>query len=153
VPDGDPAAIVDRALTLLLADLARKKGAVTRKPAKNKRQTADGSRHAPSDVMRAVWARDGGQCAHRAPSGRRCTARAFLEYHHLEPFAVGGATTVANIQLRCRAHNAYEAVVFYGPGHMEKARALSTRDSTRPGTSAAKHPRESARATACRNTG
>jgi hypothetical protein len=31
------------------------------------------------------------------------------------PFADGGETTIANLQLRCRAHNAYEADVHFGP--------------------------------------
>ena len=39
---------------------------------------------------------------------------AFLEFHHLEPYAVGGESTVENIQLRCRAHNRYEAQLFFG---------------------------------------
>jgi hypothetical protein len=29
---------------------------------------------------------------------------------------MGGETTVENIQLRCRAHNGYEADLFYGAG-------------------------------------
>lgn len=149
VPDGDPAQVVDRALTLLIADLERKKCGAVRRPAKTRRPIADDSRHVPDAVKRAVWARDGGRCAFRAPSGRRCGARAFIEYHHVEPYAVGGPPTVANIQLRCRAHNQHEAVIFYGPGHMEKAREvaagskghkLSARDSTSPGTSRRQFP-------------
>ena len=34
--------------------------------------------------------------------------------HHCVPFADGGAATVENIELRCRAHNAYEAELFFG---------------------------------------
>lgn len=34
----------------------------------------------------------------------------------MKPYAVGGPPTVANIELRCRAHNAYEADLYYGPG-------------------------------------
>jgi len=30
------------------------------------------------------------------------------------PFAAGGKATMGNIELRCRAHNAYEASVFFG---------------------------------------
>jgi hypothetical protein len=30
------------------------------------------------------------------------------------PFASGGATTVANVQLRCRAHNGYEGALQFG---------------------------------------
>jgi hypothetical protein len=32
-----------------------------------------------------------------------------LEFHHVIPFAEGGETTVADLQLRCRGHNDYEA--------------------------------------------
>ena len=30
-------------------------------------------------------------------------------------FAAGGGTTVDNLELRCRTHNAYEAELFFGP--------------------------------------
>jgi hypothetical protein len=33
---------------------------------------------------------------------------------HVVPRAVGGEATIANMQLRCRAHNGYEADVFFG---------------------------------------
>jgi 5-methylcytosine-specific restriction endonuclease McrA len=79
------------------------------------RPTGAGSRHIPVRVQRAVWLRDDGQCAFVARSGRRCSARHFLEFHHLRPFAVGGEATLANLELHCRAHNAYEAGLFYGP--------------------------------------
>jgi hypothetical protein len=45
----------------------------------------------------------------------RCSETGFLEFHHVVPFAEGGRTTAANIQLRCRAHNAYEAEEWFGP--------------------------------------
>ena len=47
---------------------------------------------------------------------RRCETRAFLEFHHVIPYAMGGEATIENIQLRCRAHNGYEADLYYGPG-------------------------------------
>jgi len=114
VPTGDTAEVIDRALTALLEDLARKKFAATGRP-RASRGTAAGSRHVPAKVKRAVWLRDGGRCAFAGTTGRRCTARGFLEFHHVRPFAVGGEATVENIQLRCRAHNAYEADLYYGP--------------------------------------
>lgn len=40
---------------------------------------------------------------------------AFLEFHHLEPYAVGGGPTMDNIQLRCRMHNRYEAQLSLAP--------------------------------------
>jgi hypothetical protein len=78
------------------------------------------SRHVPNAVKRAVWYRDGAQCAFVSEGGRRCTERAFLELHHVQPYALGGPASVANIALRCRRHNAYEAAVVFGP------RAVST---------------------------
>jgi 5-methylcytosine-specific restriction endonuclease McrA len=63
-------------------------------------------------VKREVWRRDKGRCAYIGREGR-CTERGFLEYHHVQPYAAGGAATTANIELRCRAHNAYEAALFF----------------------------------------
>ena len=117
VPNGDIAEIVDRALTVLLEELARKKYAATPNPrATGDPATRNGSRHIPARVKRAVWAREGGRCRFVARGGRRCSERGFLEFHHVRPHAVGGAPTVENIELRCRAHNAYEADLYYGPG-------------------------------------
>jgi hypothetical protein len=82
IPDGDPGAIFDRALTLLLEDVARKKLAAAEKP-----------RHHQSARSRSRQ----------------------LEFHHCEPYAIGGEATVANISLRCKAHNLYEAVLALGP--------------------------------------
>ena len=39
----------------------------------------------------------------------------FLEYHHMIPFTDGGETDASNLQLRCRAHNGYEAERWSGP--------------------------------------
>jgi hypothetical protein len=112
VPGGDPAAIFDRALALLLADLERRRLGHATRPRQPKRVQA-GSRHVPAAVKRKVWARDGGQCAFVGAHGR-CTERGFLEFHHVIPFARGGPTSAANLQLRCAAHNAYEAAIEFG---------------------------------------
>ncbi len=113
VPDGNPAVVFDRALTLLLQDLERKKLADARRP-RPARASAPGSRHVPAAVRREVWKRDAGQCAF-VGDARRCTERGFLEFHHVVRFAEGGATTTENLQLRCRAHNVYEAEQHFGP--------------------------------------
>jgi hypothetical protein len=107
------AEIIDRALTVLLEDLARKKFAATDRP-RASRGTAPGSRDLPAKVQRVVSLRDGGRCAFVGKGGRRCNERAFIEFHHLDPYGVGGEPTVENIELRCRAHNAYDADLFYG---------------------------------------
>ena len=113
VPDGDPAVIVDRALTLLLAQLEREKLAATDRPRPGKPPKRR-SRYVAAAVRRAVWARDGNRCTFIGRDGHRCTETAFLELHHLEPYALGGEATVETLTLRCRAHNQYEAEQEFG---------------------------------------
>jgi len=115
VPTGDTATVVDRALTLLIEDLERKKFAITDRP-RPSRRTSGSARKPPAHVKRAVSRRDAGRCAFVGTNGRRCETRAFLEFHHVIPYAMVGEATVENIQLRCRAHNGYEAGLFYGQG-------------------------------------
>jgi len=107
IPNGDPATIFDRALTLLLAELSKTKFSAASRPRAG-RQTRPGSRHISAAVKREVWHRDGGRCAFRGEQGR-CTETGFLEFHHVVPYAKGGATNKENLELRCRTHNAYEA--------------------------------------------
>lgn len=114
IPSGDEASILDRALTVLLADLARRKFAATDRPRAGS-DPAPGSRHVPAEVRRSVWQRDLGRCAFMSADGRRCGERGMLEFHHVEPYAAGGEATVANVELRCRKHNGYEARVVFGP--------------------------------------
>jgi hypothetical protein len=129
IPNGDPGAIFDRALALLLEDVVRKKLAVTPRPRdakpegrKQASSTGKRSRHIPARVRRAAWRRDGGRCAFTAPNGQRCTERAFLEFHHREPYFIGGKATVPNISLRCRAHNVYEAELAFAPRQLAPGR-------------------------------
>jgi hypothetical protein len=116
IPSGDVAAIFDRALSELIEAHSRRKMAVVRRPAnaRTARPIVEGSRNVAAEVKRLVWVRDTGRCAFVGTSGHRCSERAFLEYHHVVPYAVGGEATATNIQLRCRAHNGYEADVFFG---------------------------------------
>jgi 5-methylcytosine-specific restriction endonuclease McrA len=72
------------------------------------------SRHIPSAVKRAVWHRDAGRCAFVGAEGR-CTEGGFLEFHHVVPYASGGAATEENINLRCRSHNQHQAEQVFGP--------------------------------------
>ena len=111
IPNGDVAEIVDRALTALLEDLARRKFAATHRP-RASRARAGHWRYVPAAVKRTVGLRDGDRCAFVGRNGRRCAERGFLEFHHVNPHE---EPTVDNIQLRCRAHNAYEADLYYGP--------------------------------------
>jgi hypothetical protein len=45
-----------------------------------------------------------------------------LEYHHCEPSAMGGETSVDQVTLRCRMHNAYAAQMDFGRSFMEARR-------------------------------
>jgi len=107
LPSGDDGAILERALNALLVDLAKKKFAATDRPRKSKRADPE-SRHVPAEVKRTVWVRDIGRCAFVGEKEHRCQERAFLEFHHVQPYAEGGLATVANIELRCRQHNRHE---------------------------------------------
>jgi hypothetical protein len=122
IPSGDPGEIFDRSLSLLLAEVTRRKAAEVEKPSGRKGRSTVGSRHIPADVRRTVWRRDGGRCAYMAGNGRRCSARSLLEFHHVEPYALGGPATAENIQLRCRAHNRYEAQLVFGPARLSAQR-------------------------------
>jgi hypothetical protein len=113
IPSSDDAAILDRALTALLAELAKKKFADTRNP-RPSRGTKAGARAPSAQVKRAVWLRDLGRCAFVGPSGHRCGERRFVEFHHLDPYALGGEATVDQIQLRCRRHNDCEGRLYFG---------------------------------------
>jgi 5-methylcytosine-specific restriction endonuclease McrA len=148
LPSGDDEALLDRALTVLLLELARKKFGAGRRahsqgrgtgassqamvlsdqppvtcrrvigtsrdaaPQCSRIETAE-SRCIPAAVKRAVWLRDLGRCTFVGTDGRRCSERAFLQFHHVHPYAVGGEPTVENIRLRCGPHNRYEARQYF----------------------------------------
>jgi hypothetical protein len=79
-------------------------------------------RHVPADVRRAVFARDGKPCTYVDAAGRRCPETHRLEFHHLEPFALGGKHAAENVALRCAAHNALAAEDDFGRERIEAAK-------------------------------
>jgi 5-methylcytosine-specific restriction endonuclease McrA len=113
IPTGDLTQVFDRALTALLREIERKKLAATNRP-RTAPSSSRRSRYIPAAVRREVWARDGGRCTFVGPEGR-CGETAFLEFHHLVPYADCGATDASNLQVRCRAHNQHEAEQWFGP--------------------------------------
>jgi hypothetical protein len=123
VPAGDVAAILDRALTMLIDHLERRRFGRVESPRTSAEESEASGRHIPAAVKRAVWQRDEGCCAFVGGSGR-CRETSFLEFHHVEPYAEGGAATAENIQLRCRAHNQYEARVFFGDSLVRERREV-----------------------------
>jgi len=129
VPSGDVAQVIDRALTLLLEDLVRKKFGATDRP-RASRGTTPGSRSVAAKVRRTAWSSDEGRCGFVSKSGRRCDATAFIEFDHVVPYGAGGEGTVENIRLLCRAHNAFESQRLYGRGRA--ARSNSSREEFEP---------------------
>jgi hypothetical protein len=137
IPSGDEAAILDRALTALLVELAKKKFADTPRPRRS-RESRPGAPDPAAAVKRAVWVRDLGRCAFIGTSGHRCNERRFLEFHHVDPRALGGEASVDLIELRCRRHNDYEGRLYFGKRRRdgsqvvrEAAMSYASRRSTR----------------------
>jgi hypothetical protein len=145
IPDGDPGAIFDRAVALLLEKVERQKlGAAARPRSSSIRPGTDreawealSSRAIPRHVRRGVWRRDGGQCGYVAPNGQRCSEHTFLEFHHIVPYACGGRSTLDNISLRCRRHNQYEAELVFGSHRASRTREQSVPAPRRRHTSRA----------------
>jgi 5-methylcytosine-specific restriction endonuclease McrA len=130
IPNGDPGAIVERALALLLEKVEKAKFAATTQgealsrypPGADRLAETTHSRDIPNHVQRAAWARDGGRCGYVSKNGQRCAERTFLEFHHIVPYALGGLATLENISLRCRRHNQYESDLVFGPRGMSQVR-------------------------------
>lgn len=146
IPSGDLAAVIDHALTELLAKLERKKCAATSAP---RRSLAESdyepvSRNIPAAVRRMIWQRDEGQCTFVDRHGRRCAAREKLEFHHEVPYARGGDHGPDNVRLLCRAHNTYRAELDYGREIIRQK--IETRRST-----ASRSPRDAPRSAKTRS--
>jgi len=120
VPSGDIPTILHRALKAYIAHMEKQKFAATAKPRSGR--IAMTARTIPAEVKRLVAQRDQGRCAYVSASGRRCEARERLEFDHIEPLATGGAATVSNIRLLCRAHNQLVADEAFGAEFMESKR-------------------------------
>jgi len=118
VPGGELAPIFERALDALITNIARARFAAVARPRAGRR-LRPGSRAIPAAVRRAVRARDRDQCAFVGAEGR-CAERGFLQFHHLITYADGGQATVENIELRCAAHNRYEAEKWFGTSAVEQ---------------------------------
>ena len=89
-------------------------------------QYSSSGRYIPASVRRAVVARDGWQCSHVGPSGRRCESKWMLEFDHILEFARGGEPTIDNVRLLCRGHNQYAAECTYGREFMEAQRRVAS---------------------------
>jgi hypothetical protein len=122
VPDGDLAAVIERAVSEKLERLDTRRFAKTGAP----RKTLSGSegpaksRYIPAAVRRAVYERTGGRCGFVDARGRRCDEQHRLEFHHRHPFGLGGDHSPDNVGFLCRAHNRLMAERDYGRAAMER---------------------------------
>jgi hypothetical protein len=85
------------------------------------RANKTGRAHVAHDVRRQVIARDGHRCTFVSDDGQRCTARAFLQFHHRTAWAKGGVDTAQNLSVLCRAHNRLVAERELGTEHVAAA--------------------------------
>ena len=69
-------------------------------------RSAKPSRFIPAAMKRAVFHRDHGACGFRdRKTGKTCGSRHALEFDHVFPLSLGGATTAENLRLLCAAHH------------------------------------------------
>jgi hypothetical protein len=128
IPDGDLEQVLHECLRIAAAVLTKKRrgagkpsGTAPAGPLEASHERPP-TRHVPAAVRDEVWRRDDSRCAYVAPSGRRCNSTWQLELHHLTPFAKGGGSTVADLELRCRRHNQRAAELDFGLERMARAR-------------------------------
>ncbi|MBL7666047.1 MAG: HNH endonuclease [Bacteriovoracaceae bacterium] len=75
---------------------------------------SSGSRYLPQKMKYLIYQRAKGQCEYQLPDGKRCHEHRRLQFDHIQPYALGGKTSVDNIRLYCRAHNQRAAIKTYG---------------------------------------
>jgi hypothetical protein len=72
-------------------------------------RSAKPSRFIPAAMKRAVSSRDQAACCFKdRKTGRACGSRHALEFDHVLPLSLGGATSVENLRLLCAAHHRLE---------------------------------------------
>jgi 5-methylcytosine-specific restriction endonuclease McrA len=129
--------VLHECLRVTLAQVERRRFGAGKKSSAT--EPPSGSRYVPVAVRKEVWKRDGGCCSFVGSTGRRCNSRHQVQLHHLDPFAMGGRATAANLALRCRVHNHHAAEQDYGTEHMarkvasHRARRNASTSPTIPG--------------------
>jgi len=111
-PEGDLAAVIERAVDVALAQVQRQRFAKTERPRKSStsrlirgKGKALKRRHIPNATQREIAVRDALRCTYVGESGHRCEAHAFLQIHHEHPWARGGDESLENLRLLCASHN------------------------------------------------
>ncbi len=114
--------VISRAIHELVIKLEKQKFAATNRPRTGASRSSTNPRFVPAPVKRAVVERDGGQCTFVSEAGRRCSSCDKLEFDHIVEVARGGEASIANLRLRCRAHNQYAAEQSFGTEFMKNKR-------------------------------
>lgn len=89
------------------------------------------SRYISAQLKMKIWQRDGGRCTYVSPLGKRCPERGKLEMDHVQPWALGGHTSEANLRLLCSAHNKYQAFKTFGKRFVREAAVCYAAESRR----------------------
>ena len=129
MPGADLASMIEASVTEKLERLEAKRLGKVKNPRKSLEDadTAPGVRGIPAPVRRFVWERDHGQCTFESGEGRRCPERRGLQFHHHDPYGLGGDRSADNVRLLCRPHNLYMAEMDYGKEKMERFRRSADR--------------------------
>jgi len=125
-PSGDLAAVIERALDLLLERTLNRRFAQTKRVrpsrsagwkvganaegnpevvSENGQLRRTGRRHIANATKREIVARDGLRCTFVGSDGQRCGATRFMQIHHQEPWARHGDDSPTNLRLLCASHN------------------------------------------------
>jgi hypothetical protein len=116
--DPNNAGLLKKAFTAAIRQLKKSEKASPEKLEEASNSEVTGSiesRYIPQKMKRILYKRAHGQCEYVDPkSKRRCTSHYYLEVDHIIPYALGGETTLDNLQLLCRSHNRFRAVQVYG---------------------------------------
>ena len=123
VPDGNLAAIFERALDALIERTKKERFASGCKPRTPAATKPSETRHVPAAIRREVYERDGGRCTFVDESGRRCLETGFLELDHVDGYARTRTHAADAMRLLCHAHNQHAAELVYGRAKMEASRA------------------------------
>ena len=110
----DLPALVEQAVDLAIEHHEKRRFGQRKRTVASKKASAN-TRYIPTNVRREVYERDQGRCTYSATDGRRCEGRHRLQFDHILPFAMGGASTADNLRLRCQTHNLLEARRVFGP--------------------------------------
>jgi 5-methylcytosine-specific restriction endonuclease McrA len=150
-PGADVEAILEAGLDLVIERAATRKGLVKRPrtqseaptlriPSAEAAEPADvdepRSRYVPAAVRRQVWLRDGGRCQFRLENGELCGSTHRLQFDHVRPVALGGASTVENVRVLCslcrsrhKEHYADSGIMPHGVAEPARAREDLARDA------------------------